>query len=107
MVLVLGKIDDVDEVFVNGRLIGSTGRITDYGARISGHEWQEFRGYYIPRGLVEADGEMTIAVRVYDGRGAGGIHEGPVGIMDSDEYEEFWKENYRNNRSFWSYFDSW
>jgi len=107
LVLILGKIDDLDEVFINGEIIGSTGRMYDHGGRISGDEWQEFRGYYVPMGLLRSGRDNVIAVRVYDALGEGGIYEGPVGILEMEEYDDFWKEKYRRNRSWWSYFESW
>lgn len=107
VVLLLGKIDDLDEVYINGELIGSTGRMYEHGGRISGDEWQEFRGYYVPRGVLRSGVENLIAVRVYDGRGDGGIHEGPVGILEKEDYEDFWQEKYKTYRPWWSYFESW
>ena len=31
----------------------------------------------------------TLAIRVYDGQGSGGIYEGPVGIMSTENYREY------------------
>lgn len=101
MVLVLGKIDDVDEAFLNGSKIGSTGDI--YSARKYrnfGEEWSQFRGYYIPAGLLKPGQENTIAVRVYDGYLNGGIYEGPIGLVDQDNYREYWK-NRKKKLNIW------
>ena len=99
-VLILGKIDDVDEVYLNGKLIGSTGDLESvmYTNQLDNY-WQEFRGYYIPDNVLNKYGENTIAVRVYDGYRDGGIFEGPIGIVAQSDYSDFWKR--RNKKNFW------
>lgn len=99
LVILLGKIDDLDQVFINGHLIGGTGYLSeeegeDVGA---GSEFNAFRGYYVPEGLIKPNRENVIAVRVYDARGVGGIYEGPVGIITQDNYIDFWR-NKKNSR---------
>ncbi|MBN2132916.1 MAG: beta galactosidase jelly roll domain-containing protein, partial [Sedimentisphaerales bacterium] len=70
LLLALGKIDDVDQTFFNGVLIGSTGAFPpDYESR-----WQEDRLYRVPQNLVRFGRENVIAVRVYDGSGDGGLY---------------------------------
>jgi sialate O-acetylesterase len=59
--LSIAMIDDVDHTYVNGKLVG--GMTT----------WNERREYEIPIDLLKA-GENTIAIRVADGNGGGGIH---------------------------------
>jgi len=60
----LGPIDDFDVTYVNGREVGRTGRQTDKW-------WDHPRRYRVPAELV---GErMTIAVRVFDRFGHGGL----------------------------------
>lgn len=107
MVLLLGKIDDLDEVFLNGTRIGGTGQIDRRWARED--DWQKPRTYFIPDGLLKPGGENVIAVRVFDERGNGGIFEGPVTIIARSEYKEFWKkyrdEHYDYSYSLWSLFD--
>ena len=78
-VLVLGRIDDLDEVWVDGVRVGGTG---DLDARhVQGDEWQRLRVYPLPESLLRARATHTLAVRVYDGLIGGGIYEGPVGIL--------------------------
>lgn len=92
LVLLLGKIDDVDQVFINGTYIGGTGNMV-LGESRHVRTWQEytaFRGYYVPKGLIKRNKANVIAVRVFDGRGVGGIYEGPVGLITQDNYIEFW-----------------
>lgn len=79
--LVLGKIDDVDEVYFNGHLIGATGIfpplvMTAYDAK---------RKYYIPEDIINYDGTNVVAVRVYDEYDKGGIVSGPIGIFYDED----------------------
>jgi sialate O-acetylesterase len=63
LVLSLGPIDDMDWTYFNGNLVGAH--------ELSGM-WQAERNYGIPAGLVK-EGSNTIAVRVLDNQGGGGI----------------------------------
>jgi sialate O-acetylesterase len=90
MVIVLGKIDDIDQVYINGVLVGSTGNFKDESS--SDQEWTAFRGYYIPDGLLKKGQKNVIAVRVIDTGGDGGIYEGPVGIISQTKYIEYWRK---------------
>ncbi len=63
LVLSLGPIDDMDRTYFNGQLVGSH--------EVSG-EWQVDRNYQIPAALLK-EGLNTIAVRVLDNQGGGGI----------------------------------
>ncbi|MEZ4764274.1 MAG: hypothetical protein R3C26_14170 [Calditrichia bacterium] len=83
--LLLGQIDDLDETYFNGKLIGRTGERT--GRRkpdVRGNEWQIYRAYEIPNELINYDGNNLIAVRVYDDIYDGGICNGPVAIVTED-----------------------
>lgn len=96
-ILMLGKIDDLDEAYINGQLIGKTGRMYDDASRnFFDQEWQEFRGYYISAGVLKP-GKNVIAVRVYDGYNYGGIHEGPIGLVTQKKYSDFWRKSKRKN----------
>ena len=63
--LSIGAIDDFDWVYVNGKLVGKTGRETPSW-------WQTPRLYEIPGNLLKP-GENTIAIRILDEKGEGGI----------------------------------
>lgn len=90
-VLVMGKIDDIDEVYLNGEMIGSTGDMNSEPIVFNRYnEWAQLRGYYVPAGLLKFNEENLIAVRVYDGYLGGGIYEGPVGLVKQNKYREFW-----------------
>ena len=86
--LLLGKIDDVDEAFLNGERIGGTGTFPpDYRTA-----YDASRRYRVPASLVRGDGSDVLAVRVFDGGGSGGIYEVGVkavrvGPFDSAESE--------------------
>jgi sialate O-acetylesterase len=64
-VLSLGAIDDADETFVNGTPVGAVTPGTP-------DSWQLKRRYAVRPGVLKA-GRNTIAVRVWDGQGEGGI----------------------------------
>jgi sialate O-acetylesterase len=94
MVLIMGKIDDVDQVYINGTLVGSTGNLTsrtDYDVSV-GQEFDAFRGYYLPDGLLKKNQKNVITVRVLDTGGSGGIYEGPVGLITQSKYIEYWRK---------------
>ncbi|TAG07362.1 MAG: hypothetical protein EAZ42_12955 [Verrucomicrobia bacterium] len=61
----LGVVDDYDQTFINGTLIGATGKETDSW-------WTTPRHYRIPAHLF-TDRTLHIAVRVFDIWGGGGI----------------------------------
>jgi sialate O-acetylesterase len=95
MVIIMGKIDDIDQVYINGTLVGSTGQFAGRsGDDVStGQEYNAFRGYYIPDGLLKKNQKNIIAVRVLDTGGVGGIYEGPVGIITQTKYIDYWRKN--------------
>ena len=107
LVLVMGRIDDLDEVYLNGKRVGSTGNMNKEPISFNDHgEYLKFRGYYLPDGILQPDKENTIAVRVYDGYNVGGIYDGPLGLVTQDKYVKFWKEQkYQSHKkNFWEWF---
>ena len=99
LVLMIGKIDDLDQVYLNGELVGSTGTIKDNPEENKfSQEYAQFRGYYIQDGIIKPNEENVIAVRVYDGWRDGGIYEGPIGLITQERYTKFWrkKKDYKN-----------
>jgi len=92
LVLVLGKIDDIDEVYINGKFIASIGEFKEHTKEIHvDNEYKAFRGYYLPLGTLMSNKKNTIAVRVYDARKQGGIYEGPIGIITQVKYINYWR----------------
>jgi hypothetical protein len=105
LVLMVGRIDDLDEVYLNGQLVGSTGHIYDDPSQNShSYEYEQFRGYYIPEGLIKYDEENVVAVRVYDGWRDGGIYSGPVGFITQERYTKFWREMKKKKKNIFEIF---
>jgi hypothetical protein len=98
MVIVMGKIDDIDQVYINGILIGSTGTFPSKSNQdvYSSAEYNAFRGYYLPAGFLKKGEKYVVAVRVRDTGGNGGIYEGPVGIIGQTKYIDYWRRNKSN-----------
>lgn len=78
--VVVGKIDDVDEVFVNGERIGSSGSFPPEYATA----WDQERAYRIPPAYLREEERNILAVRVYDDELGGGIWSGPLGVYATD-----------------------
>lgn len=94
VLLLLGRIDDVDEVWLNGRRIGKTGRMPADGGRYIGDDsYRALRAYVLPADALRASGPNVIAVRVYDGFRHGGIYQGPVGLIRQARYRA-WERRY-------------
>ncbi len=78
---ILGGIDDADETYLNGKLIGKTGRFpSDEKGYAS--QWSTKRCYRVPvtSNLVKWDGVNVLAVRVYNASDPGGMFEGPIRV---------------------------
>ena len=106
--LSLGKIDDIDDVYLNGEHIGNVYDLRKKSWNNSGWEWTMSRTYKIREGLLNRNGSNTIAVRVYDGQGLGGIYEGPIGIMTAENYHIYKKKHHSDSysysfKSFWGF----
>ena len=72
--LMLGKIDDVDFTYFNGKPLGNMGKLPpDYQTA-----WDVNRVYRVPAGKIRWDQPNTIAVRVFDLYGDGGLYSQPV-----------------------------
>lgn len=101
--LILGFIDDVDETYLNGRMVGKTGKFpprfrTAYNSN---------RKYYVSNEIINFDGDNVIAVKVYDEYKNGGIVKGYPGIYVSRDSEDLlqnlygpWKFTRHNNKDF-------
>lgn len=94
--LELGPVDDIDQTFLNGALVGLNGTTVppsaaaDRGslARI-GSKWNTPRTYDLPFDdpRLRWDGDNILAIRVYDGGGPGGLWSGtprlrPLTVQD-------------------------
>ncbi len=95
LILFLGKIDDTDEVFLNGIRIGGTGgaRGLEHGG---GSDYEKNRRYEFSANLLKETN--ILAVHVYDGQQGGGIYRGPVGIMKKTDFAEYQKLSKERNK---------
>jgi len=76
LVLRLARIDDSDVTYFNGQIVGSTGGIPpDYQSG-----YGDLRIYTVPVDQISWGSLNTIAIRVYDGGGGGGIVGNPVSL---------------------------
>ena len=75
----MGKIDDADEVYLNGKLIGKTGRFPS-DPKGYDSEWSTLRVYRVKStsSLIKWDADNVLAVRVYNGGDPGGMFQGPI-----------------------------
>lgn len=84
VVLLVGKIDDFDKVYINGKLIGSTNDQEDYGSSTS---YEKSRVYDVPQQFLKRNEPNLIEVLVEDMGNIGGIYEGTIGIMTKSDYK--------------------
>jgi len=89
----LGKIDDFDEVWINGQKVGGIDRTNP-------EAWNTIRRYKIPPSLLRL-GSNRIAVRVWDRFGGGGFYPAngafqirkvlptPIGVYSPDYRTDF------------------
>ncbi len=97
LVLFAGTIDDADETYFNGTLVGATGKFppADQSA------WDTERKYIISRKLLKK--ENVIAIRVYNGIGDGGIYGGSLLLMAKQDYDKQVQAQIKNKRSYYQY----
>lgn len=102
--LSLGKIDDEDDVYLNGKSIGNVNdmkRSPFY--RGDGWQYNTRRLYKVPAGTLNRSGKNLIAIRVYDGQGLGGIYEGPIGLMSAENYRKYKNKHHTEEGTLWEY----
>ncbi|MFH1369481.1 MAG: glucoamylase family protein [Elusimicrobiota bacterium] len=73
----IGGIDDAEQVYINGVMIGEAGFPPNFRDGL----WDKERNYKIPFENIKFGRENVLAVRVYDNRLEGGIWKGPVRII--------------------------
>lgn len=91
LVVMLGKIDDFDKVYLNGHLIGYTKDGLDFGQSQS---WQSIRVYVLPEIYLDRYGENVLTVEVEDLGGNAGIYVGPIGISTVSKFEKILRSIY-------------
>ena len=78
----IGYIDDADEVYINGQLVGASGEMGPQAQTA----YHIPRMYPVPVEILNENGSNTIAVRVFDDFHEGGIIKGDVNISyDADQ----------------------
>ncbi|SMO72900.1 sialate O-acetylesterase [Saccharicrinis carchari] len=102
VVMVLGRIDDKDMVYLNGQWIGSIDEMKKGSYHAGKEDYQTLRAYRIPRNMLHR-GKNVLAVRVWDDRLDGGIYEGPLGIMTVQAFESYFTEH-EERKSLFEYF---
>ena len=90
--LIIGHLDDTDQTFLNGKLIGQNGKTIPAGSEFS-HDFTGdpkayliFRKYVLPvnDSRILWDQENTIAIRVHDDHGLGGMNNSKPSISMID-----------------------
>ncbi|RMH58217.1 MAG: glycoside hydrolase family 15 protein [Candidatus Hydrogenedentota bacterium] len=94
--LFLGEIDDADETYLDGELLGQTG---SFPPRFRS-AWNKWRIYAVPRALFFSKKEHLLAVRVYDNSGKGGMLAGIPGVFTKVSLELFMKNLHAARRTF-------
>ena len=87
VLLDLGPIDDADETWLNGTLVGKTGTNPEDPQGYAS-AWTQPRRYVVDPKLVKWDKENVIAVRVYNGGDPGGFFERPA-FISKPSLEDF------------------
>lgn len=95
LILHLGNVDDVDEVYINGHFIGKTGGFPP--SYESAYDWP--RDYVVPVELIRQNAQNLIAVRVYDAEGNGGLVSGSISFRINED-EDFLDVNLAGNWKF-------
>lgn len=98
MVLLLGRIDDLDMVYLNGELIGRSGPFEKETYYARNDVYKQNRGYYIPPGLLKSNEQNVLVVRVYDMGGLGGIWDGSIGLITQGHYIQYWRNKRKSSR---------
>jgi sialate O-acetylesterase len=96
--ITLGRIDDTDKVYLNGKLIGRTEDLMAYDRYSKWNAYRMYRIYPIPEGLLET--KNVLVVEVYDGQLQGGIYEGPIGLVSRKNAYILEDRNEDDNMSF-------
>ena len=74
----VGKIDDADETFFNGVKVGGLGQFPPKYVTA----WDINRRYKVPHELIHYGGRNSIAIRVFDGVGPGGIYDDGTRVIE-------------------------
>ncbi|MCU4164977.1 beta galactosidase jelly roll domain-containing protein [Carboxylicivirga caseinilyticus] len=103
MYLILGRIDDEDEVYLNGTKIGETKKSH---SGWSSSPYRQLRIYRIPDNLLVRNNPNIIAVKVKDDQLDGGIYEGPIGLATQEQAEDI-RTMFKEYKSGWETLLEW
>jgi len=95
LVFFAGTIDDADETYFNGHFIGRNGKFPPNDQTA----WDVERKYIVKKEWTKK--ENTIAIRVYNGIGDGGIAGGRVMIISKKESDRQIAEQLKNKTSYY------
>jgi sialate O-acetylesterase len=106
LILLLGKVDDADETYLNGEKIGRTGLFGGSEETYRNRdEFRRLRAYTIPIELLKIDADNVLAVRVYDGWLHGGIYDGPIGLLSREKFLQWKPRTNDKSKEFWRILD--
>jgi len=72
--LALGEVESADEAYLNGKLVGSTGKFPPDAQPAGGKK----RVYQVPADLLQPGGRNVLAVRVFNPTSSGGLRQMPT-----------------------------
>lgn len=104
VVVVLGRIDDKDVAYLNGKRIGSVDEIKKGPYYAGKQDYQTLRAYRISRTILNK-GKNMLAVRVWDDGLDGGMYDGPIGIMTVKAFESYFSEHEKSKNLFEYFLD--
>lgn len=88
LIFLAGRIDDDDQFYVNGKLVGQTG---NFSGALNSDMHREFRNYFIPDDLIQP-GKNVLVIKVHDRGYEGGILEGSIGLITQENFITYWKK---------------
>ena len=91
LVVAVGCFDESNEVYINGKLIGSNGiNFNDEGVGFydGSNPWDVNNVYALDSSVLNYGGKNTIAIRTCNSSGGGGWYQGPVGIYTVAAYNK-------------------
>lgn len=100
--LILGQIDEIDKVYLNGRLVGQTKTLDEYDKISINDAYLLYRTYPIAEGLLKK--QNVISIEVLDKYGDGGIYSGPVGIISKENRDRFMETHKVEEKKNWIQF---
>lgn len=91
---VVGRISNIAEVYLNGVLIGSTGKMPKDNDDVTMDEGKlrKCSAFNVPENLLIHSKDNVIAIKVYNVQHGGGIVDGPVGFVKLANYNRYFKD---------------